>query len=477
MRWWQHLSLGNKLNIFVITTIIILISIMAFLFQNLIRDIMIRQVELRGSEIGNYIATLTADDIIQDNYYKILENINKIKTKNEDVRYIIICDYSGQIILHTFNNDFPLGLSSNIDSSIVKNYSVNHYNSNEGSIYEISTPIENGNIGVVRVGMSNNIMYNMLSHTMSNFTYLAILICIFAVVIISFLTSYLIRPIKDLSTIAAEIKNNNYIVKSNYVGEDEIGKLAKIFNEMATTLQVNKEDNNRLLKALRLKEVNRNVLINKLFTAQEDERKAISRELHDGAGQSITSILAYLRVLSSKLTDETQLKLVTSVREVIVNVLEELRQLAVNLRPPALDRFGVFTTIEKHLNTLAQHHNINITFNYPHNAVSISDNISLALYRILQEATTNILKHAKATIINISIETINENLLITIADNGCGFSKLTLANARDANHLGLYGMQERVELLNGSFDIESTIGEGTTIKISIPLKWSVNKYE
>lgn len=81
MNWWQHLSLGNKLNIFVITTIIVLISIMAFLFQGLIRDIMIRQVELRGSEIGSYIATLTADDIIQDNYYKTLENINKIKEK------------------------------------------------------------------------------------------------------------------------------------------------------------------------------------------------------------------------------------------------------------------------------------------------------------------------------------------------------------------------------------------------------------
>ena len=116
MNWWQHLSLGNKLNIFVITTIIVLISIMAFLFQGLIRDIMIRQVELRGSEIGSYIATLTADDIIQDNYYKILENINKIKEKNEDVRYIIICDYAGQIILHTFNNNFPLGLSPNIDN-------------------------------------------------------------------------------------------------------------------------------------------------------------------------------------------------------------------------------------------------------------------------------------------------------------------------------------------------------------------------
>ena len=239
---------------------------------------------------------------------------------------------------------------------------------------------------------------------------------------------------------------------------------------MATTLQINKEDNNRLLKALRLKEVNRNVLINKLFTAQEDERKAISRELHDGAGQSITSILAYLRVLSSKLTDENQLKLVSSVREVIVNVLDELRQLAVTLRPPALDRFGVFTTIEKHLNTLSKHNNINITFNYPNDNVIISDNISLALYRILQEATTNILKHAKATMIKITIEINSDNLLLSIVDNGCGFSKLTLANARDANHLGLYGMQERVELLNGTFEIESTIGKGTIINISIPLK-------
>ena len=72
--------------------------------------------------------------------------------------------------------------------------------------------------------------------------------------------------------------------------------------------------------------------------------------------------------------------------------------------------------------------------------------------------------------INISVDIGIENLILIISDNGCGFSKTTLANARDANHLGLYGMQERVELLNGSFEIESTIGQGTIIKISIPLK-------
>lgn len=468
MHWYKR-SLYAKINLIIIGTLLLSIIILIMMMRGVTHNLIENQLNVRGFEVGNYIAVLSTDDILQDNHYAILERINKAKEKNKDVRYILIANYTGQIIAHTFANGLPSGLPATVIADNQEAYTVNKFSSNEGVIYEIAVPVENGNVGFVRVGLSSGGMRQILNQTISDFSLMAFMLCIIAVILASWQISVIIRPIRNLSQAATEIKNSNYSVQTSCNSEDELGKLSQTFNEMAATLMQKEAENNELVNALQIKEANRTVLLNKLFTAQEAERKRISRELHDGAGQSITSLLAYLKILSSEVTGERQLSLIHAARDVIVAVLGELRQMAVDLRPPALDDLGLAAAIEKYLHSL-QVHKIKFVFTAGQPPIELPNAVVLALYRILQEAVTNIIRHARATIVEVSLVGEAGQVRLTITDNGCGFSNESLEYARKQNRLGLYGMQERVELLNGSLDIQSTVGTGTTIVIIIPTK-------
>lgn len=469
MRWYKR-SLHAKINLIVVGTILLSILILAMLMRSVTHNLIENQLKLRGFEVGNYLAVLSTNDILQENDYAILDRINKTIEKNKDVRYILISNFTGDIIAHTFTNGLPEGLPQSVAVDNIEQYTVNKFDSNEGLIYEIVVPIENGDVGYVRVGMSSEGMQQILNYTITNFSLMSIIICSIAVILASWQTSIIIRPIRELSEAAEEIKNSNYSVQTICESEDEIGNLSQTFNEMAVTLKQKEDENNGLLEALHIKELNRTVLISKLFTAQEDERKRISRELHDGAGQSITSLLAYLKILSSEVQGARQHSLINSARDVIVSVLGELRQMAVDLRPPALDDLGIVAAMEKYLHGLTMHNDIKFSFNTSDQHIEVPNSIALALYRILQEAITNIIRHANATEVQVSLLGENGQVKLIISDNGCGFSDTSLENARKQNRLGLYGMQERVELLNGNFDIQSIVGIGTKIVIIIPTK-------
>ena len=127
--------------------------------------------------------------------------------------------------------------------------------------------------------------------------------------------------------------------------------------------------------------------------------------------------------------------------------------------------------MEKYIHGLTVAHN-NIYFNVslPKDDFEFPDKITSALYRILQESTNNIIRHAKATNIDIILSKNQNNVQLIVRDNGRGFSKATLEKAQKNNHLGVYGMKERIELLEGEFNLKSKIGIGTTITIRIPLK-------
>ncbi|MEG6586184.1 HAMP domain-containing sensor histidine kinase [Dendrosporobacter sp. 1207_IL3150] len=481
MKWWYRYSIYSKINLIIVGTLLFLSLVMALLMQGATRELLERQIEQRGYEVASYIAALSVNDILLDNEYSIFERINKAKDNNKDVRYILISSYTGKIIVHTFAGGLPEGLPLNLkleldDYDSQQPYKLTKFSSNEGPVYEILVPIENGNVGFVRVGMSDKSTSALLDAKMAEFSLTAVIVCLIAVVLASWLASVIIKPIRGLAHAAEAIKNNNYSVQANYNTEDEIGQLATAFNGMAASLKQKEQENNQLLDALRAKELNRTVLLNKLFTAQEDERRRLSRELHDGAGQSITSILAYLRLLLSEITDINQRSLLNSARDVIVGVLSELRQMAVDLRPPVLDDLGLVAAIEKYLAGWKERYNISVHFNAPKQII-VPDQVALALYRILQEGMTNIIRHAKATNVEVRISIVDDEIRLIIIDDGCGFSPIVLERALQINRLGLYGMKERAELLNGTFSVESSRGKGTIITTVIPLTQGVIKIE
>ena len=210
-------------------------------------------------------------------------------------------------------------------------------------------------------------------------------------------------------------------------------------------------------------------LLSKLITIQEEERKRVSRELHDEIGQLLTSTLVSLRVLSEKIDREDLRSSFAELRELTACTLEAVRSLAVDLRPMLLDDMGLSAAVRKYTERFSKQHSIAVHIEDKEFAgARLPAEVELSLYRIIQEALTNAAKHSAAGQITIEISKKDSRLHILIRDKGRGFDSNNLEQRRD-DRLGLFGMRERVALMGGQLLIESAIGQGTTISVVIPV--------
>ncbi|WP_242826054.1 HAMP domain-containing protein [Desulfurispora thermophila] len=464
---WKQSSIYYKIN-GIIMGILLLFSLSSWmLIKSTVMDLLGHQLEKRGQELGRYIAALVADDVLLDNYYNIHELINKTRSRVEDLRYILITDHNGRVIAHTFGRGLPQGLSQLRSGGLNE---VIRFDSNEGFIREIMVPIENGNVGYVRVGMSEKSTRELLGRTTRRILLGIVLACSLAVLLATRLTSVIINPIYRLVKAAREIGRGQFAVRVPAGAQDEVGLLAAAFNEMAAGLQHKERENNLLLAELRRKEAMRTYLIQRLFTVQEEERRRISRELHDETSQSITSVLAYLKVLQLQVAGAEAGAVLVKVRDIVLNLLANVKKIAVELRPPLLDDHGIAVAMQKYIDSFVEQHTVSVTFTAQVGELALDSQTSLALYRILQEGLTNVARHARASAVEVLLLADRERALLVICDDGCGIAGGDWETWREKNHLGLYGMKERAELLGGWFHLCSGPGE-TIITVSLPPKW------
>ena len=192
--------------------------------------------------------------------------------------------------------------------------------------------------------------------------------------------------------------------------------------------------------------------------------------MHDETGQALTSLIVSMRVLANKAADEKQRELLLSAREVAAGILLDIRNMAVELRPTALDDLGLAAAVRKYVANFQERFGIMIGFQVDSGINELAGDLSVTLYRIVQESLANAARHSGATVIEISLEMQPGQVLLRIADNGQGMPDGELERAARANRLGIYGMRERVELCGGEFLLESKVGAGTIILVTIPLK-------
>jgi signal transduction histidine kinase len=219
---------------------------------------------------------------------------------------------------------------------------------------------------------------------------------------------------------------------------------------------------------LRQKEQLRDSLIQKLMTAQEDERKRISRELHDETSQALTSLVLTMRILAEDALNDQQREALLTGRDVAAGILREVRDLAVELRPPALDDLGLVAAIERYIEKISIRHGLTIHLYTNGQDSALDGKMAVALYRIIQESLNNVVKHSDAKRANVSIEVFGNTIALTISDDGKGISSEDLIKAQQESRLGLYGMRERVELLQGTMTIHTADTGGTELRIVIP---------
>jgi signal transduction histidine kinase len=203
----------------------------------------------------------------------------------------------------------------------------------------------------------------------------------------------------------------------------------------------------------------------RVVAAQELERRRLARELHDETGQALTSILLGLKSLEDSVEGDKAQTAVAGLRELVVATLQDVRRLAVELRPKVLDDFGLVPALERLTESFAKQTELDVRFESGLGGERLGAEVETALYRIVQESLTNIVKHAHARVVSIVLARKPDTVALVIEDDGRGFDP---AHAREGG-FGLEGMRERVALLEGKLQVESRAGAGTTIVAEVPV--------
>jgi signal transduction histidine kinase len=205
--------------------------------------------------------------------------------------------------------------------------------------------------------------------------------------------------------------------------------------------------------------------VRRVVQAQELERRRLARELHDETGQALTSILLGLKPLEDALAGHPAGAALGGLREQVVSALQDVRRLAVELRPAVLDDFGLVPALERLIDAFTEQSEIRVDFHSALGDTRLPSDVETALYRVVQESLTNIVKHANAGSISVSLARRDSGIAVVIEDDGAGFDQRTV---RDEG-IGLLGMRERLALLDGRLEVESRPGAGTTVVAEVPL--------
>jgi signal transduction histidine kinase len=204
--------------------------------------------------------------------------------------------------------------------------------------------------------------------------------------------------------------------------------------------------------------------LRRVVEAQELERRRLARELHDQTGQELTSVLLGLKAVEEATDEGERAEALAGVREQVVETLHDVRRLAVELRPKALDDFGLVAALERLRDTFAEQTGMRVDLE-ANVGDRLPSDVETALYRIVQEALTNVVKHARANAVSIVIARTGRAVAAVIEDDGRGF-----APDDSGDGLGLVGMGERLALLGGKLKVESRPGAGATIVAEVPLR-------
>ena len=250
-----------------------------------------------------------------------------------------------------------------------------------------------------------------------------------------------------------------------FLGEEERELLSAIGNEAAMAIE-----NTRLYDDLRYDEEVHRQLLQRVITAQEDERRHLAVELHDGVVQNVVSALYRLQLCSAQLDNaprEVQTAL-EEAQEIVNESIIEIRRIIAGLRPTMLDDLGLVVAVEKYIRTLQEEAPFPLKIDLPDEGLILTPEAETALFRIVQEGLNNVMKHSRCTNASLYLGIEGEELLLEICDDGAGFEPRGIQH-RNTNSFGLVGMRERAESLGGSLEIETSPQEGTRIKARFPL--------
>ena len=402
-----------------------------------------------------------------------------------DVRYVVVQAPDGQILSHglTFPEEAPPDLLSGdhdlcaschapllpreLSTDLLEvppNFELSSgklraYTRDRGTILEITAPIGGGDLGSIRLGVSDRTIARVIESITQSLLWSLALCAVVGLSLALILAYIIVKPIHNLVNATEQVRRGNFDARARVLSEDEVGQLSDSFNQMARALEDYREE-------VRVKEAARASLIGRIVQAQEDERKSIARELHDRLGQSLSKTL--LSVESACRDCPNQGGNCSTVKSDLRRLIDEVRQMAWDTRPSILDDYGLDQALHRYVDETTKR----VDFAIDYQCVSAPDlprlpsQIEVTLYRIAQEAMTNVIRHAGASRVSVILMRGHGEASLIVEDNGRGFE---VASVEKGPHppLGLIGMKERAALVGGELAVYAHENEGTTVRVRV----------
>lgn len=286
-----------------------------------------------------------------------------------------------------------------------------------------------------------------------------------------FLSKQLIRPFKGLTAYAEHLEAGDYTYQIQEQTPVEVRLLGQTFKRMGDVIaerEIALRATNTILKA-RSEELA--ILSRQIIAVEEEERRRISREIHDGFGQTLAALKMTLDVAQNLQDERRKIMLLKDARHIIEQAIDEAHTISQNLRPTVLDDLGLVAALGWYVHQYEQRFGIAVQHDLnPDVQLVLSTEVEITAFRFVQEALNNVQKHAYATEVSIKLRQQVDFLMLAVKDNGAGFDYVSKPLTQDRVHLGLSGMRERLTMIGGELVVHSQIGNGTTLIALLPLK-------
>lgn len=461
-RFWAiagAVSIRTKIIGIILGLVILLGSGLTLFVRQSLHEAMSRELETLAESVTHDLASRSTDLILVNNVYALYDLVQETQRNYPDIRYILILDTNNQALVHTFGSGLPGGLIEANLPSAGERYRAFAFNTAEGRVLDTAVPIFDGRAGVARVGFSEVSIQRTLNMVTTQLLLATLLVSTIGLVASIFLTWILTRPILLLADAAQEVGQGNFDQQVERWANDEIGEMSDAFNRMVVDLKLASEERSE-------RERLRTEMVEKVISAQEEERKRIARDLHDQTSQALVSLIVQLKLVESASNKASRTQAIVDLREQLRATLNDVRRMAHDLRPGVLDDLGLTQSIQWFADQCRQNSEVKISLTVDAACDQLPPHAATAVYRVTQEALTNVIKHSQATQVWITIRNVSESFHLEVRDNGVGFDVDRLPGPGEG--LGLFGMQERIQLLGGNFSIESAPGKGACLSALVP---------
>lgn len=485
-------SLRIKITLSVVFPLVIILGIFSTIEYIRSKEAVLNNLSFLASQVAQVIENSLQHEMLSQNLEGIQQMLDSI-AQSESMRVVNLMDMSGEIIFAPESKDVGIRLdnrdptcqpchklpAAERPSSVV--ITLNHGE----RVFRSMNPIENRPacqechdpsqrlIGMLLTDISMNQIEESFTADLQIKVLWGVLTIFVTIVVVNLILSKMVmQRFERLAQTMVHFGQGQKDLRLPTGDGDEIDVLANAFNEMGQRIEIEETENLALTELLRNQSEQRGVLLNRLITAQEDERKRVARELHDDLGQSLAGLALQVEATEHSIVSDPDRALdqLKQIRKLINETVNRMYDLIMDLRPSELDDLGLVVALQAHAKRIFANTKTDFELNAKQLNERLPPEIEVALYRIFQEALTNIIRHANAQHVHIILTRNNGVFKGEIIDDGKGFDPQDFqANANSTSEFGLLGMQERVSQCGGNLEIISKPGDGTHIRISVPI--------